>query len=232
MIQLEEVSKTYALDKGTTVTAVCDVALEVERGEFVLITGRSGAGKTTLLNLVGGLARPTGGQVLWQGADLWDLTDAARARLRNQKIGFIFQFPSLLPALNVLENVLLPTAFGPPEARVGAYDRAHELLQKVELSDKSAALPRQLSAGQQQRVVVARSLINEPDLLLADEPTSDLDEQTEEEVMALLRELHATRPVTILMVSHTRRLAAVATRHVEMANGCITAINPGEVPNG
>ena len=219
MITLDEVTKTYPLGKGSSVTAVNGVNLGIEQGEFVLIVGRSGSGKTTLLNLAAGLTQPTSGKVLIDGTNLWDLTDQQQSFLRSQRIGFVFQFPSLLPTLTVLENVILPTVFGSKQEAAQTHDRATQLLQKVGLSDKLAAYPRQLSAGQQQRVVIARALMNQPLVLLADEPTSNLDEKTELEIMDLFHDLHISMGITIVMVTHMRQLVSYGTRAVEMANG-------------
>lgn len=221
MIALNSVSKTYMLKKQTVVPAVSDVSLTVQRGEFVVVTGRSGSGKTTLLNLVAGLARPTTGRVLVDNMDLWSLPDAEQSLLRNRMMGFIFQFSSLLPSLTVLENVLLPTILSRGSATQKASTRARSLLDQVGLSDKLFAHPRQLSAGQQQRVVIARALINQPQLLLADEPTSNLDEQTEREIMAVIQELHALTGITVLLVTHAGQLAPRGTRAVHMAGGTI-----------
>lgn len=221
MIRLENVTKVYPLPGQADVTAVCEVSLEIQRGEFAMITGRSGSGKTTLLNLVAGLTKPTAGHVLWEGLDLWTVSDLRRSRMRNQKVGFVFQFPSLLPALTVLENVTLPTVFSADGAQPGSRERAHELLESVGLAAKINVLPRQLSAGQQQRVVVARALFNQPELLLADEPTSDLDEKTEHEIMNLFAEIHKVTGITILMVTHTTQLVGYGTRSLHMAEGRI-----------
>jgi len=221
LVSLQAVSKTYPITAGNAVNAVRDVTLTVERGEFLVITGRSGSGKTTLLNLAAGLTRPTTGQVFLDGVNLWQIPDKQQSAVRNRKIGFIFQFPSLLPTLNVLENVALPTVFNSNHRAQPAVDRATELLQTVGLSDKLTAFPRQLSAGQQQRVVIARSLINQPEILLADEATSDLDEQTEHEIMELLKEIHANTHVTIVMVTHTTQLVSYGTRALQMANGVL-----------
>lgn len=224
MIELRSVTKTYELGKDkAAVTAVRDLDLVVDGGEFVVVTGRSGSGKTTLLNLIAGLTRPTAGQVLVAGLELWRLPDRQQSAIRNQKIGFIFQFPSLMPSLTALENVILPTM-----ATKGAYDpevrrRAINLLEEVDLVHKRDALPRQLSAGQQQRVVIARSLINRPELLLADEPTSNLDEQTEHEIMALIQRIHAQRNMTIVLVTHSFELRRYGTQSVRMAAGQIEA---------
>jgi ABC-type lipoprotein export system ATPase subunit len=221
MITLSHVSKSYSSGKDAVVVAVQDVNLSIERAEFVIVTGRSGSGKTTLLNLIAGLTTPTSGTILLEDVDLWQISDQERSLLRNQKIGFIFQFPSLLPSLTALENVVLPTVFGDQGPKEEADERARRLLHVVGLDDKLSAYPRQLSAGQQQRVVIARALINEPQFLLADEPTSNLDEQTEQEIMALLTRVHQTTGVTVLLVSHTRELAHFGTRPIEMANGRI-----------
>jgi putative ABC transport system ATP-binding protein/lipoprotein-releasing system ATP-binding protein len=147
------------------------------------------------------------------------LTDQQQVTLRSQRIGFIFQFPSLLPTLTVLDNVILPTIFNPKQETVRTHERATQLLEKVGLSDKLTAYPRQLSAGQQQRVVIARALMNEPLVMLADEPTSNLDEKTELEIMALFRDLHKNMGITIIMVTHMRQLVSYGTRAVELANG-------------
>jgi putative ABC transport system ATP-binding protein len=223
MIRIEAATKTYAPRNGAEITALRDVDLEVARGEFLVITGRSGAGKTTLLNLVAGLTRPTSGRVLWEGANLWALADAQRSALRNRQIGFVFQFPSLIPSLTVLENVVLPTAFGPDRRDPAILERAAALLQRVGLADRRYACPRQLSAGQQQRVVIARALINQPQVLLADEPTSNLDAETEREIMELFGEIQATGELTVLMVTHAPYLVPQASRVVEMAGGVLRA---------
>jgi len=222
MISLNNVVKTYSLGKESAVRAVDGVSLEVAEGEFVVITGRSGSGKTTLLNLAAGLTTPDSGGITVDGVDLWGLSDGDRSELRSEKIGFVFQFPSLLPSLTSLENVMLPTMFGGDHGDTAA-ERAAELLGLVGLTDKLKAYPRQLSAGQQQRVVLARSLINRPRMLLADEPSSNLDEHTEEEIMELFREVHATTAVTIMMVTHTSQLVRYGTRAIEMAGGKVVA---------
>ena len=225
LVDLRNVSKVFQLDRNNSVTALKGIDLCVARGEFVIITGRSGSGKTTLLNLIAGLTRPTSGEVFLEQVELWRLPDAEQSQFRNQKVGFVFQFPSLLPSLTALENVMLPTIAGysnghPPRS---AKDRARGLLAEVGLADKLNAYPRQLSAGQQQRVVVARSLINAPQILLADEPTSNLDEQTEQEIMSLFRAIHREREVTILLVTHRRELASFGTRSLRMADGKVVS---------
>jgi ABC-type lipoprotein export system ATPase subunit len=227
MISLRDVTKTYpAARQSPAVTAIQDVDLDVEKGEFLVITGRSGSGKTTLLNVAAGLVRPTSGTVLLDGQDLSKLSDSRQSRLRNGKVGFIFQFPSLLPSLTALENVELPLSLsrnnGPAEP-----GRAVELLEMVGLDDKLGSYPRQLSAGQQQRVVIARSLVHRPEVLFADEPSSDLDEETEHEIMALLRDVHQGTGLTIVMVTHALELVDYCTRAVEMAAGSVLSSSAG-----
>ena len=223
MISLDDVTKTYTITKEHRVTGVRNVSLTVAQGDFLIITGRSGSGKTTLLNLAAGLTPPTSGRVLWDDLDLWGISDRRRSLLRNGRVGFVFQFPSLLPALTVLENVTLPTVFSTNGTGPDTHERARELLRTVGLADKLSVLPRQLSAGQQQRVVIARALFNQPQILLADEPTSDLDEKTEQEIMDLFQAIHAETGVTIVVVTHTTDLVRYGTRHVRMAEGQIAA---------
>jgi ABC-type lipoprotein export system ATPase subunit len=221
MVSLRGVGRAFAAAGGRLVHGVRDVDLVVNEGEFVVVTGRSGSGKTTLLNLMSGLAKPTTGAVSVSGSDIWALDDGGRAALRSERLGFVFQFPSLLPSLTALENVMLPTMFLNGGSRNGTAPRAADLLARVGLAEKMASYPRQLSAGQQQRVVIARALINEPVLLLADEPTSDLDEQTEAEVMSLFRDIHRERHITIVLVTHTSQLVSYGTRSLTMAAGAI-----------
>jgi ABC-type lipoprotein export system ATPase subunit len=221
VLTLRMVSKTFQTRSSASVMALRNTDLEIGKGDFAVITGRSGSGKTTLLNLSAGLTRPTSGQVLVGGMDLWDVPDRQRSFYRNQKIGFIFQFPSLLPSLTTLENVAVPTTFGPKLKNGDAFARARDLLRLVGLGDKLDSYPRQLSAGQQQRAVIARSLVNQPAILMADEPTSNLDEQTEKEIMDLLRAIHASRELTVLLVTHTPELRSYGTRWIRMADGSV-----------
>jgi ABC-type lipoprotein export system ATPase subunit len=222
MITLEHITKEYQLAGQITVQAIQGIDLTIQKGEFVVILGRSGSGKTTLLNLAAGLTRPTAGRVLLDGTDLWSLSDREQSTLRSRKFGFIFQFPSLIPTLNVVENVALPVIFnGSKKAGEAAFQRADELLKLVSLEEKRLAYPRQLSAGQQQRVVIARALMNQPEILLADEPTSDLDEQTEVEIVELFKQIHQDSGITIVMVTHSSQLTAYGSRTVNMSKGSI-----------
>lgn len=219
-VSLRGVGKTYGGASARSFAALHDIDLDIETNDFLVVTGRSGCGKTTLLNVATGLAKPTSGTVTVDGVDLWGLSDAERTGLRNRTMGFVFQFPSLLPGLSVEQNVMLPLEFS-HEEHADARQRARELVELVGLGERMAAYPRELSAGQQQRVVIARALINRPELLLADEPSSDLDEETEAEIMALFSKVHAERGLTMVMVTHTRQLVAFGTRHVEMTDGAL-----------
>lgn len=219
MIHLQQVTKVYPSDGANSVTALRELTFVVQRGDFVVIKGRSGSGKTTALNLMAGLTRPTSGLVELEGVDLWSLPDRQQSAMRNYRMGFVFQFPSLLPSLTVLENVILPTIFGPGLAPGEATAQAKNLLATVGLEDKLTAFPRQLSAGQQQRVVIARSLINQPEILMADEPTSNLDEQTEREIIAILEKVHRLQGVTVVMVTHTPYISTPGALILELAEG-------------
>ena len=221
-VSLRAVTKTYNIDGHEDVHAVRLVNLAIRPGEFVLLSGRSGSGKTTLLHLAAGLLRPTSGSILVDGTDLGSLDDRGRCRFRNRTLGFVFQFPSLLPSLDALENVALPASYGFVDRDKGMR-RAETLLRSVGLGNRLHSLPRQLSAGQQKRVVIARALLNRPRLLLADEPTADLDERTEEEIMSLLRAVHEKTGMTVLVVTHSRNLDRYGSRALEMDEGAIHA---------
>src|SRR2546427_10132138 len=220
MIQLRGLSKNYRISGDVLVKAVDKVDLTVEEGEFAMIIGRSGSGKTTLLSLIGGLTKPTAGSVHVDGVDLWSMSDSEQSRFRAEKNGFVFQIPSLLPTLTVLDNVKLPTMFARQHDRVG--EKALGLLQMVGLSEKAHAYPSQLSVGQQKRVALARALVNGPEIGLADEPTSDLDKATELEIMKLIEKVYAEGHRTIVMVTHTLELASYATKVRTMDNGVLS----------
>ncbi|RMG02144.1 MAG: ABC transporter ATP-binding protein, partial [Nitrospirae bacterium] len=183
MIEVLNLTKTYRID-SEVIKAVDNVSFTIGDGEFISILGHSGSGKTTLLSLIGGLTRPDSGTVRIDGTDIWQIPDDELALLRNRKINFIYQFSSLVPTLNVVENVLLPTAFS-KERSGKEYDFALELLEMVGIADKEKAYPAQLSGGQQRRAAIARAFVNNPSIILADEPTGDLDEETEAEIMSL-----------------------------------------------
>ena len=223
MLDFHDVTKTFQLDDVNTITPVKNVTLNINRGEFIIIIGRSGTGKTTLLNLAAGLVKTTSGKITLDESDLGEMSDKQLSDLRTKRMGFIFQFPSLLPSFTVLENITIPWLFVSKESRKRSNGKAIELLNKLGLSEKTNVYPRQLSAGEQKRVVIIRSLINSPDIILADEPTSDLDNKTEFEVMNLLKELNDDG-VTFLMVTHSLQLVPFATRAFEMENGVLNQI--------
>jgi ABC-type lipoprotein export system ATPase subunit len=224
MISLQNVSRTFFLDDEASITPVRQVNLTITPGEFILLIGRSGSGKTTLLNLAAGLIRPTSGKVYVKGTDISGLTDRQLSNLRARTIGFVFQFPSLIPSLNVWENTALPCFLSAEIDKSSAKERSSVLLHKLGLGARLGAFPRQLSAGEQKRVVLARALMNRPEILMADEPTSDLDERTEEEIMAVFRELHSAG-TTILMVTHNTVLLPHASRTMKMENGNLVNFN-------
>jgi putative ABC transport system ATP-binding protein len=212
---MDSVTKTFR-SKTSDVCAVDNTSLEVTCGEFILILGRSGSGKSTLLGMIAGLLRPTSGTVQFEGIDISSLPDDKIAELRSEKIGFVFQFSGLISTITALENVLLPTLFCP--AGPGSRQRAVDLLKKVGLSDRVNAYPRTLSSGEMKRVAIARALINNPSLLIADEPTGDLDADTEYEIMELFRQLNR-EGTTIVMVTHNPDLTCYATRTYGMIRG-------------
>jgi putative ABC transport system ATP-binding protein len=216
-IQLVNLTKTYR-QGSHTITALDGVDLRIESGEFTSIVGRSGSGKTTLLDLAGLLLRPTAGTVLIDGQDTAKLNDGKRADLRARRIGFIFQEYNLLPALNVVENVMLACRYGGGDRREGRR-RALDLLELVGLAGRLHHRPDQLSGGQQQRVAIARALVNRPALVLGDEPTGAVDSQTSDELVALLRRLNREEGVTFVVVTHDLELAAQTDRIVRLADG-------------
>ena len=216
MIELKGVSKTYDVS-GRSVVALHPLDLSIRDGEFVSIVGHSGSGKSTLLSLIGGISRPDQGSVVVDGGDIGAFDDAALAKLRNQRFGFVYQFASLMPTLTALENVQLPTVFGTNHA-IG---RAQRLLEEVGLGAEAARFPSQLSGGEQQRVAIARAFVNQPRVVLADEPTGDLDEETEADVMRFFERVNRERGVTIVMVTHSSELAVRAGRRLRMSHGVL-----------
>jgi putative ABC transport system ATP-binding protein len=218
-IQVVDVVKTYPLGAGEVV-AVDHLSLEVAQGEFVAVVGRSGSGKTTLLNLLAGIDRPTAGTVWAAGADLGSLSESGLAAWRGRNVGLVFQFFQLLPTLTVAENVMLPMDFAKEVPTSTRRPRALELLDQVGVGDQADKLPATLSGGQQQRAAIARALANDPPLLLADEPTGNLDSATAEAVLALLGGLNADGR-TIVVVTHERDIRSIAGREVTLVDGRI-----------
>lgn len=221
-LEIENLTKKYIVDK-TTFIGVDDISLSVNRGEFISIVGHSGSGKTTLVSLIGGILKPTSGRVLLEGTELCSLNDDRLSQYRSRRIGFMFQFASLLPILTAKENVLLPAIFSPdqeiPDDRI-----AQDLMEMVGIGDKVDSYPSQLSGGQQRRVAIARALLNTPDIILADEPTGDLDEETEAEIMGLFKEINQKKGVTIILITHNLELAGRAQRKLRMSKGRIDVI--------
>jgi putative ABC transport system ATP-binding protein len=215
VISLTHASKTYTRGDGARVNALNDVSLRIQQGEFVALRGVSGSGKSSLLNIVGCLDRPTAGSVALDGLELAGRSDQELSHIRARSIGFIFQSFHLLPRLTAVENVELPMLYAGNCADRG---KALALLARVGLAHRAGHFPTELSGGEQQRVAVARALINEPPVILADEPTGNLDSAAGAEVMQLLKSLH-DEGRTIVLVTHDDTLAQVASRHVSLANG-------------
>jgi len=220
LLQLINVSMYYDAVAGEQVPVLRDINLTVQRGQSLAIMGPSGSGKSTLLNIIGALDRPTAGQALLQGVDLATQSDDALAEMRNRQIGFIFQSHHLLPQCTALDNVLLPTlpTLGRGE-RQAALARGRALLERVGLAPRMDHLPGQLSGGERQRVAVVRALINQPALLLADEPTGALDRQRADELAELLITLNREENVTLIVVTHTARLAQRMAHVHELRDG-------------
>jgi putative ABC transport system ATP-binding protein/lipoprotein-releasing system ATP-binding protein len=220
MIELKRLSKSYAVS-GSVIRALKPTDLTIRKGEFVSILGHSGSGKSTLLSLIGGIARPDEGAVIVAGKDIREYGDAGLSRMRNQVFGFVYQFASLIPTLTATENVLLPTVFGGKQARADA----ERLLGEVGLGDKADRYPAELSGGEQQRVAIARAFIREPEVILADEPTGELDEETEVEIMSFFERVNQERNVTVIMVTHSSDLALRAGTRLRMKQGVVERLS-------
>ena len=217
MLRVENVSKTYRT-RHSTIHALRDLSLEIERGTFVTVTGPSGSGKTTLLLTLGGLIHPTSGRVVFDGVDICGLSEQRLAHYRSRNVGFVLQTFNLVPYLNALENVMVPMMFsrnGQGERREGA----EALLERVGLGDRAEHLPRELSVGQQQRVAIARALCNSPDVILADEPTGNLDPGLAVEIMGVLRDLNGRDGRTVVVVTHSPDAARMGDRRLHLIDG-------------
>ncbi len=217
IVDAQHVSRVFQMPAGP-VTAVRDVSLQIAAGDHIAVRGPSGCGKSTLLHIVGCLDRPTSGSYSFNGVDVARLSDQQRAGLRSRGIGFVFQSFHLLPRLTALGNVALPLVYrGVP--RHERLERAAGALAAVGLADRTAHRPNQLSGGQQQRVAMARAIVGDPQLILADEPTGNLDTTTGDEVMGMLRALHEERGTTLVVVTHEARIAARADRRIRVVDG-------------
>jgi putative ABC transport system ATP-binding protein len=215
-IELRELTKHYK-QASTTVKAVDGISLTIEAGEFISIVGRSGSGKTTTLDLLGLLLRPTSGHVILDGVDTGKLRDGARADLRGKKLGFIFQEFNLLPSLNAIQNVMLPLRYH-KNGKDGKA-RAATLLEEVGLKDRMHHRPDQLSGGEQQRVAIARALISRPEIVLGDEPTGELDSETSQQLVTLMRRMNRALGSTFILVTHDMDIAAQTDRVVRLKDG-------------
>ena len=229
-IELTELTKHYRQGKNV-VKALDGVSLSIESGEFVAVVGRSGSGKTTLLDLLGLLLRPSGGRILIDGVDTATLGDGDRATMRGERIGFIFQEFNLLPTLNAVENVMLPLRYR-RRKDPGGRARALRLLEDVDLADRVDHKPAELSGGQAQRVAIARSLINDPVLVLGDEPTGEVDSETSMQLLDLMRRVNSERGVTFVIVTHDLEVAGRADRIIRLKDGRVASDEPISAAGG
>jgi len=229
MIDIHDIWKIYDVG-GQKIEALKSVNLTIEKGSFISIVGHSGSGKTTLLSVLGGLTKPSKGSVRINGTDIWTLNDRQLSAMRNEKIGFIFQFSSLIPTLRAIDNVALPVIYangGKKANRSAVYEYAEELLSTLGLSHKLQSFPSELSGGQQRRVSIARAFINRPAIILADEPTGDLDTQSEEEVMEFFSRINEQDHTTFLLVTHNLGLARMTDKVHTMKDGMLNSNNGG-----
>jgi putative ABC transport system ATP-binding protein len=219
MIELHAIGRRYSRPTGEIVQALAEVSLRIDRGDFVAIVGDSGSGKSTLMNILGLLDQPSEGQYLFDGTDVAGLSVADQARFRNQKVGFVFQAFHLLPRTSAVENVELPLLYSD---RTSIKDLGRRALEAVGLADRLRHTPAELSGGEQQRVAIARALVNQPDLLLADEPTGNLDPRSATEIMGIFQALNRSGR-TIVLVTHDAAMAAHARRTIQLAGGHLVA---------
>lgn len=227
VIRMEKIIKTYYQGKPNELEILHGIDLIVHQGEFVSIVGESGSGKSTLMNIIGVLDRQTSGNYYLEGQDVNSMTDEVRSAVRNQRIGFVFQNFNLLPRANALKNVMVPLMYG--EMRIKAQkERAMEMLAMVGMDERAMHRPNELSGGQKQRVAIARAMINDPAIILADEPTGALDSKTGHMVMDLFHKLHEEQGKTIVLITHSQELAAETQRIVTLLDGEIVADKGGE----
>ena len=219
ILKVENLVKTYK-NGNTTINAVDNVSFSVEKGDFVAIVGASGSGKSTLLHLLGGVDRPTSGKVFIDGVDIYNMNNDALAIFRRRQVGLIYQFYNLIPILNVEENIVLPCKLDGKNVR---RDRLNEIIDILGLSKRRSHLPNELSGGQQQRVSIGRAIINNPALVLADEPTGNLDSKASDEIVALLKESNKKYNQTIIVITHDVSIAQEANRVITIEDGKIVS---------
>lgn len=219
ILQAHNVSKTYRSGRTKHVKAVDKVSLEINRGESICIVGASGAGKSTLLQLLGGLDFPTTGNVMLDGIDIYKLSDKERAKIRNKRFGFVFQFYHLLPEFSALENIMLPAMIGGRDVK----GKAREILRLVGLGDRAFHRPGELSGGESQRVAIARALINDPEVLLCDEPTGNLDSKTSESIYQLLFDIKSKFSTALVIVTHDENLSERTDSTIRLKDGHIVS---------
>ncbi len=226
ILRLENIRKELGLSKAIRQTIIPNLSLEVNAGEFLAITGPSGSGKSTLLYLMGGLDKPTAGKVWLDGDEITEKNETEMNRIRNEKIGFIYQFHFLLPEFNAVENVSMPMMINGRRTRKEIRERAMKLLDMVDMQNKYANKPSQLSGGQQQRVAIARALANEPKVLLGDEPTGNLDSRSAKNVYQLFDRLNREQGQTVIVVTHDEEFANHAKRRIHLVDGKIETDRP------
>lgn len=227
VIRMENIVKTYYLGKPNELEILHGINLTVNKGEFVSIVGESGSGKSTLMNIIGVLDRQTQGDYYLEGQDVNGMSDEVRSAIRNRRIGFVFQNFNLLPRANALKNVMVPLLYGEEHSKNGK-EHAMEMLKMVGMEDRADHRPNELSGGQKQRVAIARAMINDPAIILADEPTGALDSKTGHMVMDLFHKLHEEQGKTIVLITHSQELAQETERIVTLLDGQIVADNRGE----
>jgi putative ABC transport system ATP-binding protein len=221
MIKLEKVVKSYKIDDETTFFALKESSVEIKEKEFVSIIGPSGSGKSTLMHLIGLLDKPSQGEIIVQGKKISKLNDDQMSSLRNEFIGFVFQQFNLIPKLTVLENILLPSFYARKKLEYDPKEKALNLIKKFGLEGKERSYPNKISGGQQQRVAILRALIMEPKLILADEPTGNLDSKTGTEIMELLKKLNEVEKITIVIVTHEVDIAKYGKRIIHVKDGAV-----------
>ena len=227
VIRMENIVKTYYLGKPNELEILHGINLTVNKGEFVSIVGESGSGKSTLMNIIGVLDRQTQGDYYLEGQDVNGMSGEGRGAIRNRRIGFVFQNFNLLPRANALKNVMVPLLYGEEHSKNGK-EHAMEMLKMVGMEDRADHRPNELSGGQKQRVAIARAMINDPAIILADEPTGALDSKTGHMVMDLFHKLHEEQGKTIVLITHSQELAQETERIVTLLDGQIVADNGGE----